>query len=830
MNYKPVDMVKFSILSDDDYQRYTPPLIDLIKTAKLGICKDIISQIKKIIKSKSNSPPHKLRALKLLNSCMMVQNVEFLMFTQKKIMSRLAILASHRKELSLELRSESIFGKESSSSVENRSASIEFVATLLEYIKLWAGEFGKSPDKTDSVFYITYSKLKENGVRFPSRQVMKNYIGEEKKGPIAKKQTNFQAVENILKLCEENADESLVEDYAQMLNGHKIHVENALQDAMNTNNSDDIELLLGIMDRMTAALDTSNRRGAKKNCQSLNSSPGFKSQSSTSPPPSVFMSQKSEISSRQRDLYESEYGSQKYFDSVTLPNTSRPSTYASNPPLIVYPDSGRNSMFPSTQPNPGIFPSVKPNHNMFPSAQPNNSIFPPSQPSSIVFPPSITPRMFQTQPPNRSNTTTNIFPPQVIYSEKEKTDQILSGLKFENTQLKEALELAKAKIQEREGALQKLSQCNQELTSQLEKFKESLLGAEKKIAKFTEHEQLLAEAKKRIEIFENNKKYRQPVNKKEENKIDLLFDLESEPSIFKQPKKKLERRTTFDFSLDFILLKPNKLSNSQGPTSVLPHLFDSSSSSEDESQEVLPAQPANDLVFRMSNCLEMGILLDTETFQIGFRIQRQTFELVCCIFIGNKSSEPITEILTELVDVNMEAMPMIMQPLKTSEEILQNGQTTRIIKVQFISITGLVPKITVNIKRKAIQSFTIKLPLTIIRFIEGRQELPISIWMEWKKLVFEEDSCVVKLAKFSNAMEMCSFLCFGGAFRIYSQKEIQDLLPLQVLGAGMLSDNLVMFTVIVLENGEQANFVIRCRNTALRNAVGNMVKGQIISI
>ena len=109
MSLKPVDMLKQAVLSEDDYNRQCPLLADLIRTSKLPVCKEVVSQIKKIIKSKSNPPPQKLRALKALNTLMLVGNVNLLIFTGKKIMSRLSILASHKKELSIELRAETIY-------------------------------------------------------------------------------------------------------------------------------------------------------------------------------------------------------------------------------------------------------------------------------------------------------------------------------------------------------------------------------------------------------------------------------------------------------------------------------------------------------------------------------------------------------------------------------------------------------------------------------------------------------------------------------------------------------------------------------------------------
>lgn len=843
MNYKPVDMVKFSIMSEEDYQRMAPLLADLTKNAKLGVCKDIISQIKKIIKSKNNPPPQKLRSLKLLNACMMVGNVNFLVFTQKKIMSRLGILAAYKKELALELRAESLFGKESSSSIENRSASIDFINTLLEYIKLWAGEFGKAPDKSDSTFYTTYMKLKDQGVRFPTKQAQRiSVIKEEKKAPPVKKPSGLEAVENILKLYEENTDETLAQDYLQMLRAQKTHVEGALQDAMNTSNTGEIEYLLSLMDRITSALDNTDQRVQRKSesKKATNTSP-VKLQPSAA---SAYISQNSEKSPGQQfDLFELDLAPQGSFERVSLPQNPKPSSFATHQPIILNPVEGGSNMFPSqasnnmfpTQTSKNMFPTSGPSNSMFPPSQASNNMFPPSQTSNNMFP--STPNMFPTQPVNRPSVEPSMFPQVKINTkiqEKDSNDQNFAVIKLENSQLKEALEFAKGQLQERDLLIQNLNKHNQDLTVQLESLNEQLAKAQKKALKCKDLKELLGESLEQIEKLEMEVKQAQAqsykpeiVKKREEVKTDLFFGIDSGPPAAKEPEKRLEKKTTLDFDLDFILSPgPKKNPEPQVPSNY-PSLFDSPAEVPSQANISIPT---NDLPYRIGNCMEMGMLLDTEDLQIGFRVQRQAFEIFCCIFIGNKLAEPITEIITELSDVAMEAMPMMMQPLRTTEEVGQNSQATRMIKAQFVDVTAKVPKIAIKIKWKAIQSAILKLPLTIARFIEARQELPTSIWIEWKKMVFEEDTCVINLAPFSNIVEMCTFLILGGAFRIYSTQELEDLSPTQILGAGQLSDSLVMFMVNVVQGGTQANFAIRCKNLTLRNAIAPIIKGQITSI
>ena len=74
---------------------------------------------------------------------------------------------------------------------------------------------------------------------------------------------------------------------------------------------------------------------------------------------------------------------------------------------------------------------------------------------------------------------------------------------------------------------------------------------------------------------------------------------------------------------------------------------------------------------------------------------------------------------------------------------------------------------------------------------------------------------------------MCSFLCLGGAFAIYTPQEIEELAPTQILAAGQLSEVLLLFSITVTQQGMQANFCIRCRNTNLRSAVATLIKMQV---
>lgn len=139
----------------------------------ISACKVIIKTLKKTIKSKKELPATRVMALKvpskqLLNQCILTGNPHFLQYAGKKVLSRLTILASHRKESKEITRGEDIFGPISLASAHSRAASIEFLTCLLLYMKLWAKLYGQ--EESYPVYYLSYLKLVNFGVTFPSEE------------------------------------------------------------------------------------------------------------------------------------------------------------------------------------------------------------------------------------------------------------------------------------------------------------------------------------------------------------------------------------------------------------------------------------------------------------------------------------------------------------------------------------------------------------------------------------------------------------------------------------------------------------------------------------
>lgn len=133
-------------------------------------CKEVVSTIKRIIKTRKAAPLCRLRALTLHHHCMLTSNVSYLNFAGKKIMSRLTILAQHRRGLTAMDRGEDIFGTISLRSEENKQASVQFLVSLLGYIRIWAGKFGRHGDGRNTIYLEAYMKLLSLGVTFPPEE------------------------------------------------------------------------------------------------------------------------------------------------------------------------------------------------------------------------------------------------------------------------------------------------------------------------------------------------------------------------------------------------------------------------------------------------------------------------------------------------------------------------------------------------------------------------------------------------------------------------------------------------------------------------------------
>lgn len=258
MAKKITDRVKLAVLTEGDFDKFLSPITTQIISASSSACKDVISHIKKVIKSKSFPPQQKLRALIILNSCMQTSNANFLQNVQEKILTRLSILASYKKEVPIPIRAEGIFGHSFSNNPVFKESSIEFINLLLSYLKSWAADFGMCPDKSDSLFFTVFKKLKDSGVVFPKSGKKDEKVENKKKLEI------LITVENILELLEKCEDSELAEDYKNMVKSHVRGLQDALKNAVDGGNQDeaeDISMLLARIDSFQGIISGSGNRG-----------------------------------------------------------------------------------------------------------------------------------------------------------------------------------------------------------------------------------------------------------------------------------------------------------------------------------------------------------------------------------------------------------------------------------------------------------------------------------------------------------------------------------------------------------------------------------------
>ncbi|CAG9318959.1 unnamed protein product [Blepharisma stoltei] len=275
-----MDLVRRGIASQEEYEAAISLLPESIKKASLNVCKDVVSFIKKIIKDKHSPPKSKLLAIKLFHTCMMAGNVHFLQYSQKKIMSRLTILAAHKKNNPDESRGDDLWGRDSLSSEENRRASREFLMNLLVFIQTWASQYGKTPDGKMSAYYKAYQSLRQDGVSFPQRnlaaspmprqaennaprQSMQNYPSQARQPQRSnrrlstQKKTEIQSTLEILSemLKTDGCDQDFLNEITGSLKVQKGEIEREIAIASNSNDSEYLQELIIINDRIQAALE-----------------------------------------------------------------------------------------------------------------------------------------------------------------------------------------------------------------------------------------------------------------------------------------------------------------------------------------------------------------------------------------------------------------------------------------------------------------------------------------------------------------------------------------------------------------------------------------------
>ena len=139
-------------------------IANAIRSATTPFCQEVVAVIKRMIKKPKTTPEGKLELLQAFCACMRVNNEHFQRAASEKILRRLGVFASHRKDSTDPRRGMDLF---KSKSMEQIVASQEFFTLLLENIEEWAFALG---DENPS-YRSLYNELLCSGVAFPKYSI-----------------------------------------------------------------------------------------------------------------------------------------------------------------------------------------------------------------------------------------------------------------------------------------------------------------------------------------------------------------------------------------------------------------------------------------------------------------------------------------------------------------------------------------------------------------------------------------------------------------------------------------------------------------------------------
>ena len=802
-------MLKLSILSEDHYDQYESQIPKQVIAAKQSVCKDIISSIKKVIKSKTHPPQQKLRGLKILDSCIKVANVNFLILCQEKILTRLGILASYKKEVPVEIRAEGIFGKEFSNNPTFKESSTEFINCLLKFLKSWALDFGKMQDGSDSLFFSTYVKLRESGVRFPAENPDK----DGKKAKDLVKPQYVLTVERLLALVEQGGNENMISQYKKMIKSHQASIKAGLKKARNENSQEDEEMFIELIERIDQLCNDGKNElddGGSSNSR------GLYIASQDLPPRS-----QSDFTLSHAGLLTRRTCENLEFDKEsTISGNSRRESVFSTPVVI---DSSRNSV------NEREFQIVE----------------------------KIKIENFKLVAEVDRLKVVDVEKAEIIKSLQRRVE----GLEMENKELRDEVERMRMKGMDREPAARlgfngkseglELGDGGNNFEGKNIKQQGSVRDEGRledidldpsyrlKSAKAEDKKGVLIEQRNEYgftfgknknevvcsEVALKDSRSARPLPKKVDNNEDI-FDL-LEPSIQSSDRtlpEPVKAPQVIEPSYESPMAKPP-----QKPQQAL-HPADPHKSPDSPRKPIEIPTPDQHLPYRVGNCLDMGVLFENDSIHIAFQLKTQGQDVMCIVYIGNKSANPILELSAQLDNIDQGSFPILMQPTTTNEKLEQGSQSTRMIKAHYLSPSAQIPKLKVAFKSTDSFSLTVFLPITIGRICKGMRESPEDLWPEWRKLALEEKIFEVNLMSFNSHLEICSFLSLGSGFAVYCKNEVNELGLNEYLGVGRFDEVLVMFTVNVSASGLDARFRIRSRNNPARDCLAQILVTQISKV
>lgn len=135
-----------------------------------------------------------------------------------------------------------------------------------------------------------------------------------------------------------------------------------------------------------------------------------------------------------------------------------------------------------------------------------------------------------------------------------------------------------------------------------------------------------------------------------------------------------------------------------------------------------------------------GVLFENELIQVGVRSEfRQNLGRIC-LFLGNKSNYPMTNLTTEVINAG-ELSGQLMIDVKPIESELPGGAQKQLqINTECITVFETVPQLLITYKYKGggtwetDQRLSIRIPVTLNKFVEGVTMNSKTFFQRWKAL------------------------------------------------------------------------------------------------
>ena len=783
--------------------------VQSMRGAPMGVCKDVISLIKKQIKSKSVPPPVKLRALKLLHACMMTGNNEFLLFASKKVMQRFTVFARYKKNSQDENRGSDIFGNQSTSSTENMQASAEFLKSLLSFLKIWAQQYGQGPDGSPSAFLKAYKSLEAEGVRFPegeqrgrrsSQPAPPKPQSEDDAGfledirprgnpsrpkaeprslaepPRKAMKKDLEAIRSSLELMKEmlgapDPDKETLDVLAATLGSHVAQLEMQIGSLANLPHQEaEIQTLLEANDSIRDSLSQYERfKSHGSSSTSLSSRPKLRPD-----PPKPAPPPKAESSASLLDLNfdipkpiaqpVARNGGAAAFQTEAYPQQLSYAAGPNNPFLSVRPQAAQQW----SDPNSG-FPSLR-----------QSSVF--DQQSSLPSPKHIDPELASAKLEVAKLTEA---------ARQHQTD-------IERLQKKYETRLAEAESRRASDDPRR----TQEIRAMMDSLQTAVQQKDGEIAKLRGIVDELS--------FENRK-------------------LKEELGKVQNQGQKLPPPPTAEV---FLTTSSNSSSNSpfNSQTGASPGVFIDSPPAARRSLE-----PHDSGVLTNSGEIkavwfaDRGKLLDCAAIQVGFKVMVQGSEARAVVYIGNKSPGDLDRLVTTIVNP-----PGGLEGFIDKEEegmpVPERGKADRQLRFKATSYFTDMPKLAVRFfKDQREVRCMIALPVTVLRFLNSPKGDPAQVLHIWNTL--EPSSSVTKFRAISAAVGSMALLAealtMGDCFQVVTRREVAEIEPGALLACAR-KEAAILFLKIKVDPGVGGTLERRCNNPRLRECALSVVPSLLI--